>query len=120
MHRAVGEPVDVAAGHLEHADPLVAGGAQRLADAVVDVDALRDVQRRRGDVRAQALDDRVAPDDDLGSVGSVPPGGGAPAAAGRPRRHARAPARRPEPFSEAGRRGAGAPWPLFPVVPPPR
>ena len=71
VHGAVGHPVDVAARHLHHRDPALGGAADRLADAVVDVDVLGDVERDGGAVRAQALDHRVAPEHGLGAVGVV-------------------------------------------------
>src|SRR5690606_16985862 len=65
---ATGHPVEFFAADLEDRDATVAGGADDLGDAFVDVDALGDVQGGAGHVDPQGLHDGVAADEQLGGV----------------------------------------------------
>ena len=56
VDRAVGEPVELAAGRLEDGDAALGRDLERLADPVVGVDPAGDVHRRDRDVGAQRLD----------------------------------------------------------------
>jgi hypothetical protein len=65
VHRAVGEPVELPAGRLQHGDGALGGELERLTHPVVGVDPAGDVHRRHGHVGAQRLEHRVAPGDHL-------------------------------------------------------
>jgi hypothetical protein len=67
--QAVGHPVQLGARGLHEVDATALGGElEGLADALVVVDELLDVQRGGGHAAAQRLDDRVTADDQLGGA----------------------------------------------------
>ena len=72
VHGAVGHPVELVAGHLEHRDAAVGGHPEHLAQPVVALGLLGDVQRRHRDVGLQRLDDGVAPGHPLGVASARP------------------------------------------------
>ena len=63
-----GHAVELGARDLHDRDLAVRRDRQHLLDAVVHLDALRDVERGRGDLRAQRLEHRVAAGHHLGVV----------------------------------------------------
>ena len=63
-----GHAVELGTRDLHDRDLAVRGDRQHLLDAVVHLDALRDVERGRGDLGAQRLEHRVAAGDHLGVV----------------------------------------------------
>ena len=81
VQRPAGDPVEVAARHLEDRDAGVRRQVHGLGDPLVGGGAEGDVQRGGRDPRAQALDDRVAAEHGLGAVAVVR----RRVAAGRPR-----------------------------------
>ena len=66
VQRALGHPVELGLADLEQRQPAVGGQLHRLGDPLVGTPGVGDdVQRRRRDLRAQRLDDRVAAEQQL-------------------------------------------------------